>query len=225
VKRYAIIVAGGSGTRMGAEIPKQFLSLAGKPLLMYTLESFAGHSPEIKIIVVLPGSHIGFWQELCTLHNFSLEHRIVEGGSIRGESVRNGIGSIDEHDALVAIHDGVRPFADFHTIEKAFDLAAAYGTAVPGREITDTVRIIEDGQNRPFDRKMIRSIQTPQCFRLSILRDAYNSKNLQGYTDDAGLAGNMGYKIHLFEGNAENIKITTPFDLLIAEAIIQSKMK
>ncbi|KAF0198226.1 MAG: 2-C-methyl-D-erythritol 4-phosphate cytidylyltransferase [Bacteroidetes bacterium] len=223
MKRYVIIVAGGSGTRMGAEIPKQFLPLSGKPLLMYTLESFAGHLPEINTILVLPESHISYWEELCNIHGFELSHKVIPGGLIRGESVRNGLDAIADSEALVAIHDGVRPFAGYHTIEKAYELASSHGTAVPGREVTDTVRIIENGQNRPFDRKMIRSIQTPQCFRLSILREAYNVKNLQGYTDDAGLVGNLGYNIHLFEGNPENIKITTPFDLLIAESIIRNR--
>ncbi|MFH1120547.1 MAG: 2-C-methyl-D-erythritol 4-phosphate cytidylyltransferase [Bacteroidota bacterium] len=223
MNRFAIIVAGGSGSRMGTGIPKQFLPISGKPLLMYTLESFSGHSPAIQIILVLPESHIGYWQELCILHAFNIQHHIVAGGSIRGESVRNGLNSIDEPEALVAIHDGVRPFADYITIEKAFDLASIYGAAVPGREITDSVRIIEDDHTKPIDRRMIRSIQTPQCFRLSILRDAYSGRNLEGYTDDAGLIENLGYCIHLFEGNPENLKITTPFDLLLAEAIIRNK--
>lgn len=224
MNRYVIIVAGGSGTRMGADIPKQFIEISGKPVLMHTLESFTGHLPEIKIILVLPGIYINYWQELCKIFSFNIRHEIVSGGTVRSESVRNGLKSIDEPEALVAVHDGVRPFPDAQTIEKAFTLASVYGSAIPGREITDSVRIVENGNNRPFDRKSIRSIQTPQCFRLSILRDAYESEPLPEFSDDAGLVGSLGYDIHLFEGNPENIKITTPFDLLIAEAI-QNKRK
>jgi 2-C-methyl-D-erythritol 4-phosphate cytidylyltransferase len=225
MNKYVIIVAGGSGIRMGADIPKQFIEIAGKPMLMHTLESFTGHSPEIKIILVLPGFYINYWWDLCKTFSFNIQHEVVSGGNIRSESVRNGLKCIKEPEALVAVHDGVRPFPDSHTIEKAFNLASEFGSAIPGREITDSVRIIENGNSRPFDRKSIRSIQTPQCFRLSILRDAYQVENIAEFTDDAGLVGSHGYDIHLFEGNPENIKITTPYDLLIAEAIQRNRKK
>jgi 2-C-methyl-D-erythritol 4-phosphate cytidylyltransferase len=223
MNRYVIIVAGGSGIRMGADIPKQFIEISGKPMLMHTLESFTGHSIDIRIILVLPGSYVSYWRNLCKKFSFNIQHEIVNGGTVRSDSVRNGLKNIPDSDALVAIHDGVRPFPDFQTIEKAFDLASEFGSGIPGREITDSLRVVENGNSRPFDRNVIRSIQTPQCFRLSILRDAYQFESLPEFTDDAGLVGRLGYEIHLFEGNPENIKITTPFDLLIAEAILSNR--
>lgn len=218
-------MAGGSGSRMQSEIPKQFLYLSGRPVLMYTLEAFSGSIPDLELILVLPESHISYWQELCKRHSFDLKHKVIPGGSIRGESVRNGINSITGNEALVAIHDGVRPFVDFRTIDTAFRLAATHGSAVPAREISDSVRIISGEQNSHFDRKKIRTIQTPQCFRLTILKQAYSRDNLTGYTDDAGLVEELGFPVSLFEGNAENIKITTPFDLMIADAILKHRNK
>lgn len=223
MNRYAIIVAGGSGVRMGTELPKQFLMLEGRPLLMLTLEAFSGTSPGITLILVLPESHIPYWKELCINHRFTVKHSLVAGGNIRGESVKNGLETITATEALVAVHDGVRPFVSPQTIEKAFTLAAEHGASTAVSEITDSVRIVENGENRPFDRTMIRSIQTPQCFRLSLLREAYRQKDLNSFTDDAGLVGNLGHEIVLFDGNPENIKITTPFDLKIAAAILENQ--
>lgn len=223
MNRYVIVVAGGSGIRMGTDIPKQFLNISGKPVLMYTLEAFTGFSPGIKIILVLPSAHLSLWNQLCSQHHFNIPFLIAEGGETRGDSVRNGLGKINDQEAIVAIHDGVRPCIDAVSIQKAFELAEKFGSAVPAMEITDSVRIIEDGVNRPFDRKVLRSIQTPQCFNISILRRAYSTMNFRQFTDDAGLVGNLGISIKLFEGNPENIKITSPFDLLIAEAIIQNR--
>lgn len=223
MNRYVIIVAGGSGTRMGTDIPKQFLMISGKPLLMYTLEAFTGFTPGIKIILVLPRVHIPFWNELCNLHGFHIAHEIAEGGETRCDSVKNGLNRITGHDALVAIHDGVRPFVDAPTIEKAFEIAGKFGTAVPTREITDSIRIIENDTNTSFDRKNLRSVQTPQCFSLSLLRKAYSSNAQHRFTDDAGLVGSLGIPIQLFAGNPENIKITSPFDLLVAEAILSKR--
>ncbi|NTW25687.1 MAG: 2-C-methyl-D-erythritol 4-phosphate cytidylyltransferase [Lentimicrobium sp.] len=225
MNRYVIIVAGGSGTRMGNQTPKQFLTVGGKPLLMHTIAAFSGFDPDIKIIIVLPEIHIAFWKDLCKAYAFKITHQIVAGGAFRGESVSNGLGLITEEDALVAIHDGVRPFASHKTIETAYKLALASGTAVPVCEINDSVRIVENGVNRPFDRSSIRCIQTPQCFRLSILRKAYKLLNIKDFTDDASLVESLGYTIKLFEGNPENIKITTPFDLIIAEALIKANPK
>ena len=223
VNRYVLIVAGGSGSRMGATLPKQFLTIAEKPLLFYTIESFAGQTSPVNIILVLPEVHISYWRELCKSFNFNIPHKVVAGGKCRGESVKKGLEAIGDPEAMVAIHDGVRPFVDSDIIEKAFALASANGTAVPVCEITDSVRIIENATNRSFNRQIIRSVQTPQCFKLSILREAYNSPDSLNFTDDAGLLEYKGFKIFLFDGNRENIKITTPFDLLVAEAIIKKR--
>lgn len=224
MNRYVIIVAGGSGSRMGMQIPKQFIAVGGKPLLMHTIEAFSRFDSEIKIILVLPEIHIKFWEELCSTNNFKLQHEITAGGEFRGESVRRGLGLILETEALVAIHDGVRPFVSQKTIKTGYELALAHGTAVPVREINDSVRIVEKDINRPFDRSSIRCIQTPQCFKLSILRKAYKQLNNNYFTDDASLVESLGYTINLFDGNPENIKITTPFDLLIAEALLESNL-
>lgn len=225
MKRYAIIVAGGSGTRMGTAIPKQFLLISGRPLLMYTLEAFSGFTPEIQLVLVLPAMHIPFWKELCTKYNFTVVHRIVEGGETRGDSVKNGLNTMDDDEALVAVHDGARPFIGASSIEKSYTLAQYHGAAAPSTEITDSVRIIENGENKPIDRKVLRCIQTPQCFRLSMLRKAYAGSSYRLYTDDAGLVGSLGISIQLFEGNPENIKITSPFDLQMAEAIVRLRSK
>ncbi len=207
---------------MGKQIPKQFLAVGGKPLLMHTIEAFSRFDSDIKTILVLPEIHISFWKELCLNNNFNFQHEITAGGAFRGESVRHGLGLITETEALVAIHDGVRPFASQNTIKTGYELALAHGTAVPVHEINDSVRIVENDINRPFNRSSIRCIQTPQCFRLSILREAYKQININDFTDDASLVESLGYTIKLFDGNPENIKITTPFDLLIAEALLES---
>lgn len=210
---------------MGKQIPKQFLAIDGKPMLMHTIEAFSRFDAEIKIILVLPEIHISFWKELCITHKFKPQHEITAGGAFRGESVRRGLGLISEMEALVAIHDGVRPFASQNTIKTAYELALLHGTAVPVREINDSVRIVENGINRPFDRSLIRCIQTPQCFRLTILRKAYEQLNINDFTDDASLVESLDYTIKLFDGNPENIKITTPLDILIAEALIKASSK
>lgn len=220
VNRYVIIAAGGTGTRIGNDIPKQFLLLGGKPLLMHTIEAFANQKPEIKIFIALPGQYIQYWQELCGKFDFLVRHSSVVGGNFRGESVRYALENITEKEALVAVHDGARPFVDIKTIEKGFELALAHGAAVPVIEITDSLRMVDNGFNHPVERNNFRSVQTPQCFRLSVLLEAYSQQNLADFTDDASLVENMGHKIQLFEGNPENIKITTPFDLLVAETVV-----
>lgn len=220
MNRYVIIAAGGSGKRAGADVPKQFLPLAGKPMLMRTIEAFANQKPEIKIIVALPENHIQYWLDLCEKFAYPIAHSMVVGGNFRGESVSNALDGIIETEALVAVHDGARPFVDIKTIERGFELALVHGAAVPVLKITDSLRILGNGYSHPVERNNFRSVQTPQCFKLSVLLEAYKQENLEDFTDDASLVGNIGHKIQLFEGNPENIKITTPFDLLVAEAVV-----
>lgn len=220
MNRYVIIAAGGTGTRIGTDIPKQFLPLGGKPLLMHTIEAFANQEPEIKIIIALPGHYIQYWMDLCGKFNFLIKHSSVVGGNFRGESVRYALDGITEKEALVAVHDGARPFVDIKTIEKGFELALVYGAAVPVIEITDSLRMVGNGFHQPVERNNFRSVQTPQCFKLSVLLEAYSQQNLADFTDDASLVENLGHKIQLFEGNPENFKITTPFNLLVAEAVL-----
>lgn len=223
MNRYVIIVAGGAGTRIGTKTPKQFLLLAGKPILMHTIEAFSGLSVEVNVIIVLPGQSIRHWSDLCEKFPSLVSHSVIAGGKFRGESVRNGLGCITEQDALVAIHDGVRPFVDKKIIENGFRLAADHGTAVPVCEINDSVRLVDNELNHPIERSKLRTVQTPQCFRLSLLREAYAGNRIESFTDDATLVESLGYDIQLFEGNKENIKITTPFDMLVAEAIIRRR--
>lgn len=220
MNRYVIIAAGGKGKRIGTDIPKQFLPIGGKPLLMRTIEAFANQKPEIKMIVALPGQYIQYWQDLCVKFDFLVRHSAVAGGNFRGESVKNALDGITEKEALVAVHDGARPFVDIKTIEKGFELALVHGAAVPVIEITDSLRMVENGFNHPVERNNFRSVQTPQCFRLSLLMEAYSQQNLADFTDDASLVENMGHEVQLFEGNHGNIKITTPFDFLVAEAVL-----
>ncbi|MHC1777272.1 MAG: 2-C-methyl-D-erythritol 4-phosphate cytidylyltransferase [Lentimicrobium sp.] len=223
MNRYAIIVAGGSGSRMGSVIPKQFILIAGKPLLMHTIEKFANQVPGVNIIIALPGLFIQLWLDLCKEFAFSIAHSVVTGGKSRAGSVKNSLDGIIEKEALVAVHDGVRPFINKETIETGFRLASEYGAAIPVLEMNDSVRMVDNGLNHPVERNKLRSVQTPQCFRLSLLREAYKISGIESFTDDASLVESLGHKIHLFEGNKENIKITTTFDLLVAEAIISKQ--
>ncbi len=223
VNRYVIIAAGGTGKRIGNELPKQFLPLGGKPLLMHSIEAFANQKPEINIIIALPGQYIQFWLNLCEKFIFTVRHSAVVGGNFRGESVRFALDGITDKEALVAVHDGARPFVDIKIIEKGYELALVHGAAVPVIEITDSLRIVGDGFNHPVERNNFRSVQTPQCFKLSVLRKAYSQGNLADFTDDASLVENTGHEIQLFEGNPENIKITTPFDFLVAEAVLNKR--
>lgn len=208
---------------MGVNIPKQFLPIADRPILMHTLEAFANHAPEIKIIIALPQIYIQHWMDICEDFTFTIPHSVVAGGSSRAESVKHALDGIIENEALVAIHDGVRPFVSKETIETGFLLAAQYGAAIPVIEINDSVRMLDNGLNRPIERDILRSIQTPQCFLLSLLREAYKRSSFEIFTDDATLVEKLGQSIHLFDGNKENIKITTHFDLLVAEAIISRR--
>jgi 2-C-methyl-D-erythritol 4-phosphate cytidylyltransferase len=219
VNRYAIIAAGGAGKRAGTSVPKQFMPLAGKPMLMHTIEAFSALRPEIKIIVALPGDHIQHWLDLCSDFTFQVAHSIVAGGSFRGESVRNAIHAITDREALVAVHDGARPFVKKKTIEEGFKQAETHGAAIPVLKITDSLRLVAEGFNHSVERNNYRSVQTPQCFKLSVLMEAYNQENIEDFTDDASLAEAIGKQVILFDGDPENIKITTPFDLLIAEAV------
>lgn len=233
MERYAIIVAGGKGLRMGGELPKQFISVNGKPVLMRTLEAFVAADASVKIILVLPKDHQPFWQSLCREYHFTVPHSIANGGPTRFHSVKNGLETVppDVDDALVAVHDGVRPFVAPEVINRCFSEAEACGAVVPVVEVVDTLRQLDD---KPLADKMLhtashtvsrsnyRIVQTPQTFRLSILREAYTQEYNELFTDDASVVEALGYDIMLVEGNRENIKITTPFDLAVAKSLTQT---
>ena len=221
MKKYAIIVAGGKGQRMNADLPKQFILLSGKPLLMYTIEAFYKYDKKIKIVLVLPSSQIDYWKNLCVKYYFTYPIEIVEGGHSRFHSVKNGLSSLKEN-GLVAIHDGVRPFVSIETITRCFSAANEFGNAIPVIDIVDSIRHIEGDRNEAVDRNQYKLVQTPQVFEIEKLKTAYAhalTVETSQFTDDASVFSFAGYKIHLVEGNRENIKITTPFDLLLAESM------
>jgi len=220
MKKYAIIVAGGKGLRMGTEIPKQFIPINGKPLLMLTLDVFARYCKAIELILVLPVSQQKYWNSLCEQYNFVLPHKIADGGETRFHSVKNGLALIsDTDDVLVAIHDGVRPFVSTDTIAAAFEAAEKYGAAVPVIDPVDSMRELTDKGSQTADRTKFKMVQTPQIFKNTILKKAYLQEYDPSFTDDASVVEKCGYPVALTEGNRENIKITTPYDVLVAEAL------
>ena len=227
MKEYAVIAAGGRSIRLGSELPKQFLELDGKPILMYGIEAFYRYASAVEIVVVLPEAHILLWEELQKKHHFSVPHHVVKGGKDRVSSVRNGLAALpSDQEALVAVHDGARPFADEHLIRKLFEEAKQFGNAVPCIAPTDSVRLQEpNGISRSVDRTSVRLIQTPQVFELSFLKRAYECVKDVSFTDDAGLAEHAGAKIHLTEGIRENIKITFGEDLLWAELFLKDRSR
>jgi len=219
--KYVVIVAGGSGTRMGAEVPKQFLLIQGKPILMHTLNVFANIPSVNEIVLVLPESQIEHWNSLCIKHHFTVKHTVTKGGETRYQSVKNGLMQISNPDALVAIHDGVRPLISEEVIENCFMAAEKYGNAIPVVKPVESVRIQEGGNSFIADREKVLLVQTPQVFKVSIIKKGYETPYQSSFTDDASVVEFMGEKIHLVEGNRENIKITTPLDLKIAETLMK----
>lgn len=226
MKEFAIIVAGGSGSRMQSKTPKQFLLLGGIPILMHTIEAFNSYSEEVSIILVLPEYEIATWAKLCIDYKFDQIVRVVPGGSSRTQSVINGLNAIKENESIVAIHDGVRPLIQKETISTSFKLAKIHGCAVACTHLKESLRIVDKNISKSINRSNYRLIQTPQTFNTALIKAAYeNLKDHIEYTDDASVAEENGLVISLFEGSYENIKITTQEDLLFAEAIIDKKKK
>lgn len=219
MKLYVVIVAGGTGKRMGADIPKQFLELGGRPLLMHTIEVFRKFDESIEIITVLPENQIRHWCNLQEKYSFRIPQTMVKGGSARFYSVRNGLEFV-EGSGLVAIHDGVRPFVSLDTIKRCFEMAEKHGNAIPVIPPSDTLRIIEGEDSSTLNRMNVRLVQTPQVFRTDLLKEAYRQEYAPEFTDDASVVEKTGAKINLVEGNRENIKITNPEDLLISNAFL-----
>ena len=218
MKLYAVIVAGGAGKRMGSELPKQYLELAGKPVLMHTLEKFKSFDESIEIITVLPENQLRFWTELQKKYKFDVPHTLVKGGSSRFFSVRNGLKFVDLP-GLVAIHDGVRPFVSDETIKRCFETAEKLGNAIPVISPIDTLRMVTETGNKPINRLQVKQVQTPQVFRTEIIKQAYRQTYIPEFTDDASVVEKTGISINLVEGNRENIKITNPEDLIISKAL------
>lgn len=222
MKRFAIIVAGGKGLRMGGELPKQFIPVEGRPVLMRTLDAFHACDASIQIILVLPRDHQPYWHALCQEYAFAVPHRIADGGATRFHSVQSGLALVDEAEALVAVHDGVRPFVSPEVIEHCYADAAAYGAVVPVIPVVETVRHLLDEASVTVDRNAYRLVQTPQTFRASVLRRAYEQTYRDAFTDDASVVEALGEAVRLVDGNRENIKLTTPYDLIVAKALVES---
>jgi len=223
-REFALIVAGGKGTRIKSVVPKQFLLLQGRPILMHTIQAFVDYSPEIKIILVLPHDVIERWEALCTEYNFSIPVQVVVGGDTRFQSVRNGLAVVAD-EGLVAIHDGVRPLVSSDIIGASYRLAAVHQTAVAAVRLKESIRITDMDNTKSVDRSRYRLIQTPQTFQCSLIKNAYQVKEDPSMTDDASVAELSGNIISLFEGSYENIKITTPEDLIIAEALMTMRQQ
>ncbi|MFW5822211.1 MAG: 2-C-methyl-D-erythritol 4-phosphate cytidylyltransferase [Tangfeifania sp.] len=220
MKKLALIVAGGSGSRMKGELPKQFLELNGKPVLIRTFEAFLKYDRNIQFVLVLPEVQLINWKKLCVKYDFNLKHSLVPGGETRFHSVKNGLSEINEN-GIVFIHDGVRPLVSVQTIENCYKTANEKGNALPVVSPSESVRELINGGSRAVDRSRFFLVQTPQTFNISVIKKAYEQDYLEKFTDDASVLENTGQQINLVAGNRENIKITYPEDLLIASAFCE----
>ncbi len=218
MKRFAIIVAGGSGQRMESSIPKQFLSINNEIVLMKSISSFHKFDSTLKIIVTIPEDHILYWNNLCNKHDFAIEHTVIKGGQTRYHSVKNALEKVADY-GIVAIHDGVRPLVSQATIGQVFEIASKKGNAIPYIDLVDSIRFIDSDINKPADRNKYKLIQTPQAFDCNLIKKAYGQLWDESFTDDASLVEKLGVKINLVPGNRENIKITSQIDIKIAEAL------
>ena len=222
MKKYSIIVAGGKGTRMQSDLPKQFIELNGLPILMHTIDKFKAVDNSIQIIVALPKNEIPTWNKLVEKHGFTTAHQVVTGGDSRFQSVDNALQYIpNQNDSLIAVHDGVRPLVDQKVIVQSYIDAEKYGSAIPTVAIKESIRKVTANGNETGNRDEFKLVQTPQTFRGDVIFPAFENGYISSFTDDASVAEFSGHKMHLFEGNYENIKITTPEDLKIGEAFIQ----
>lgn len=221
-----IIVAGGKGLRMGSDLPKQFLVVGGQPVLMRTIRRFHAADPSLRIVVVLPVSQQAYWRRLCADYSFDVPHLVADGGQTRFESSRNGLRLVpDEEDSVCGIHDGVRPFVSAEVIARCYATAHETGAAIPVMPVTDTLRYVAAQPEHSVLRSDYRIVQTPQVFSTPALRAAFDRPYEDRFTDDASVYEAMGGRVTMVEGNRENIKLTTPFDIRIAELLAQSEDK
>jgi 2-C-methyl-D-erythritol 4-phosphate cytidylyltransferase len=219
-EEFVIIVAGGKGLRMGSDIPKQFLPIGGKPVLMRTIERFREYSPLLQIILVLPKAQQEYWQQLCKEYYFKVEYLLADGGETRFHSVQNGLALIpDDAEGLVGVHDGVRPFVSVETIGRCYHAARKEKAVIPVEPIVETLRHVPSHRN--VLRSEYRLVQTPQTFDIQLFKEANRQPYSEAFTDDASVVEAFGHPVEMVEGNRENIKITTPFDMLIAETLIK----
>ena len=219
MRTFAVILGGGVGNRMESDIPKQFIPLAGKPVIMHTIENFKNFDPKLEIILVLPEPHIQLWKDLCNEFDFDVEHQIIRGGKERFYSVKNAITHLPD-DSIVLIHDGVRPLVSHQTIDRVQQRAIEKGNAIPYIDINESIRRIGPKGNKSVKRNNLKIIQTPQAFRTADIKLAYAARYRKSFTDDASVFEANGNEIELVFGNFRNIKITRPVDLVIAESLI-----
>ncbi len=222
MRTIAIIVAGGSGTRFGAELPKQFLELGGKPVLMRTISAFRGGFSDV--IVTLPEGQMALWRELCERYGFAVPHRVVAGGETRWHSVKNALDSIGDISGvdIIAVHDGVRPLVTAEVIGRTVEAARRDGAAIPVVMLNDSVRQVEKGASHALDRSTLRAVQTPQVFDARVLMAAYGQPFESTFTDDASVVERAGHSVTLVEGDPQNLKITRPMDLALAEYLLNN---
>lgn len=222
LKEYALIVAGGKGTRMKTKLPKQFLELNDLPVLMHTINAFYRYNQNTEVILVLPEDDFQLWEELCVKHSFNKNIKVQKGGDSRFQSVKNGLNMIED-EGLVAIHDGVRPLVSEDIIGASYRLAAVHDSAVAAVRLKESIRMTDQDNTKAMDRSRFRLIQTPQTFKTKLIKQAYEGKEDSSLTDDASVAERAGHIISLFEGSYENIKITTPEDLVVAKALMDAR--
>ncbi|PWS33701.1 2-C-methyl-D-erythritol 4-phosphate cytidylyltransferase [Pedobacter paludis] len=220
MKYYAIIVAGGSGNRMQTETPKQFLLLNNLPVLMHTVKAFALSDSQPKILIVLNQEQHNYWARLCEEFNFRIPHQVIAGGTERFHSVKNAIDSIEE-ESFVAIHDAVRPLISKTLIDSCFNKAVELGNVIAAVQSSDSVRMLRADKTSALKRNEIYLVQTPQTFSLPVLKEAYRQEFNNSFTDDASVVESIGYEINIIEGERNNIKITYPIDLELAELLLK----
>lgn len=218
-KKSVIISAGGIGKRMGTAVPKQFLTIKGKPVIMHTIEKFLAYDAHIEVVVVLPEGHIPTWEALCQKHVFTAVHKVALGGEERFHSIQNGLRETTGD--LIAVHDAVRPLVDITVIANCFNQAALDGASIPVYPVSESLRKLEAENSYAVNRDDYRLVQTPQCFQRNVLVKAYEQRYSRFFTDDASVVESMGVSISLVDGNRENIKITTPPDLVMAELFLK----
>ncbi|MBS1773607.1 MAG: 2-C-methyl-D-erythritol 4-phosphate cytidylyltransferase [Bacteroidetes bacterium] len=222
MKKYTVIVAGGKGVRMGSALPKQFLPLNGHPILYHTIKAFKDAYADMHLVLVLPQEQLSYAQMVLQSFPERIDITIVTGGETRFHSVQNGL-KVTEPDSIIFVHDGVRPLASTALIQRCYEQAVEKGSAIPAIPVADSMRIIEDEDSRPIDREQMRIIQTPQTFRSDIILPAFEQEYQNAFTDEATVVEAYGDEVHLVEGERSNIKVTTPEDMIVAEALLKAR--
>ena len=220
MEKYVLILAGGLGKRMNMSIPKQFIPVAGKPVLMHTIAKFKKYDPKMNIIVIIPRVHIPLWKDLCKEFGFDIKHQTVTGGKERFYSVKNGLKKVPD-DALVLIHDGVRPLVSNETIDRVVNASIEKGNAIPFMDINHSIRKISKGKSRAIDRNRFKVIQTPQGFHANLIKEAYAKRFRKSFTDDASVLEANGHEINLVKGNNKNMKITSSTDIHLVDCLMR----